>query len=683
MFFELIRKNSKKNRKENGLFFVSLIVSIVAFYIILSLKNQDVIIFLQKMESDAVNKLFTLIPVLYAVSLFILFFLVYFAGKYQLDRRSHEFGMYLMMGMRRTRLFCLLLAEEVWSSILSLTVGIPIAIFLSEMISLITARLVGLDIIGHHTTFSAQAVLWTFIGYFTIRLVTLVILSGTFVKKEIGQMLSENQDKIQKLPNRGYAIIQLILGIVFTTIAYGMAIVGMAWSSISQMGITVILGICGTFLLFHGIGISFEILLNKKENKKGLGIFTFRQLQETVFSKSNSLAVSSLLLLMALCCFGYGVSVGFGSNAREKRVMDYTFQGEEQQIKMELNKTQAAQYLEELFEVKTGQIFVEKGDKHNFSAKSLIEAVESQKNSNDKDILLNNLMYFTYPYLISQTGYNHILGLVGKDTLQLKGHQVALYNDPDFSYGKTDEMIQNVLQGNLYIEIDDEKYQLTKTFCQDNIVTDRSITISYGLVVPDDVFNRLTKGQYTSYWNARLKKDIVEKNGLMQSITQVNTLLEQTQLEYESYLQNMGRNLFYMVAASYITIYLAIIFLIIANTVIGVQFLIQQQKTGKRYRTLIRLGCHYTHLCQSAREQIKWYFGLPVAVAAIGSLFGVKSLFSGIVPLERQGEVSTLFIIAVPMLAVLCMVELIYIFTVMKLSDRHLQELMDGRREDN
>ena len=82
MFYDLVNRNSKQNRKENGLFFVSLIMAIVAFYIILSLEKQDVIIFLKTMESEALDKLFLLIPALYGLSLFILFFLVYFAGNY-------------------------------------------------------------------------------------------------------------------------------------------------------------------------------------------------------------------------------------------------------------------------------------------------------------------------------------------------------------------------------------------------------------------------------------------------------------------------------------------------------------------------------------------------------------------------------------------------------------------------
>ena len=92
MFYKLILRNSARSRKENGLFFSSLLISIIAFYIILSLPRQDVMLFLKRMESHAVDRLMTMIPVFFCVTLFLLFFLIYYAGKYQMDRRRHEFG---------------------------------------------------------------------------------------------------------------------------------------------------------------------------------------------------------------------------------------------------------------------------------------------------------------------------------------------------------------------------------------------------------------------------------------------------------------------------------------------------------------------------------------------------------------------------------------------------------------
>ncbi len=54
MFFKLVSRNSKRSRRENGLFHASLLVVVIAFYVILALPKQDVIIFLKEMESDAI-----------------------------------------------------------------------------------------------------------------------------------------------------------------------------------------------------------------------------------------------------------------------------------------------------------------------------------------------------------------------------------------------------------------------------------------------------------------------------------------------------------------------------------------------------------------------------------------------------------------------------------------------------
>ncbi|MCC3865230.1 ABC transporter permease [Terrisporobacter petrolearius] len=686
MFFDLVKKNSKRNRKENGMFFVSLIVSIIAFYIILSLENQDVIIFLKEMESDAINRLLLLTPVLYAVSLFILFFLVYFAGKYQLERRSHELGMYLMLGMRRKKLFLMLLMEEIYNSMLSLLIGIPISIFISEMISMITARVVGIGIIGHRFSFSIEAVLWTVLGFLLIRLVALLILSGSIAKKDIDKLILQSQEKKHKVHNKLFTTIKLLLGIALLFIAYGLSINGYAWQSMESMGITVVLGIGGTFLIFHGMVVLFEIILKNRKNKNGLEVFTFRQLQENAFYKSNSLVISSLLVLIALCCFGYGISVTFNSSSKNEHVLDYTFTGDEKEIKKELNKFEIKDYINEVFDVKVGDLY-HKGDDLNeeadFSVEKLIDAIKKEKESKDKENLLNSLGNFTEPFLFSLSGYNKILIAAGKEPIRLKDNQAALFNGLEFSFGKSAEIINNALKKNISVEIEDKQFDLVDKLYQDNIVAESSIHISYAFIVPDKQFDILTRGDSTSYWNATLKDHVVKEKGLMQSIRHVNQLLDKTNLEYESYLQNMGRQLFYTVAATYTTIYLAVIFLIMANTVIGVQFLMQQQNTSRRYQTMVRIGCNYNQLRKSSRKQIKWYFSLPILVAAIGSVFGIRGLFSGISTTAMKGNISELMIIAVTTVIILCVIEFSYMICVMKTSDKHIYELMDIKRDDN
>lgn len=681
MFFDLVRRNSKRSRKENGIFFVSLITAIVAFYMILSLGQQDVMRFLRVMESDAVNRLLGMIPVLYGFSLFIIFFLIYFACKYQLERRSHELGMYLMMGMSRGRLASMLILEDLWSSVLALLVGVPVSAFLSELVSLITAKLVGLGIIGHQPSFSIRALIFTIAGFLAVKFVAFAILSGKIASRDIGIFLADTQEEKQQEIKKSTSVYCLAFGILFLAGAYILAMIGAAWISFLVMAGCVLLGTAGTFLIFWGLRSGIEVVIRKKGKEKGLGIFTFRQLQENIVCRPNSIAVSSLLILAALCCFGYGISVGVSAKNQEQHVLDYTFQGEESEIRSVLSEPELKDSIDQLFEVRLKTFYTEEGE-HSISWDGLLHEIEDQGHSEDVRILVNNISQMWSPHFISLSGYNRIREAAGEEPLILADGQVALYSDPEFSGGDKERLMQAALEEQPELLIDGRTYTFAPELCNLSLVVDRAITISYGVIIPDEMFENIFGEDYSSYWDATLRSENVKNAGLMQAISKVNEILDETGLQYESYLQNIGRQLFYAVAASYTTIYLAIIFLIIANTVLAVQFLMQQQKTGKRYRTLIHLGSNYKMLCRSARAQIRWYFGLPVGLALISSVFGVKSLFTGMLPPGFQEQARILFGAAVAIIFVLCVVECIYIYSVMRLSDRHILELMQSRREE-
>ena len=112
------------------------------------------------------------------------------------------------------------------------------------------------------------------------------------------------------------------------------------------------------------------------------------------------------------------------------------------------------------------------------------------------------------------------------------------------------------------------------------------------------------------------------------------------------------------------------------------QFLMSQQKTGRRYQTLIRLGATYETLCQSAGKQITWFMGLPVLVAAVSSLFGVRALFTGILSSRTRGTVAEMMFVSAAMILLLCVIEYIYMRVVKRSSDRYLLTLMQPQREE-
>lgn len=695
MFSDLILRNSRRSRKENGLFFGSLVISIVAFYIILSISKQDVMIFLAKMESDAVNRLLLMIPVFYVITLGILFFLIYFACKYQMERRRKEFGVYLMMGMRRNKLFIMLLVEDILSSSLALVMGLPLAVLLSELISLVTAKLVGMGIIGHQFTFSLSAVCFTIAGFLAIKLTAFLILSGKVSRQEIGTLLAHSSGNEEKQKPAFVYGICAVLGIIMLAAAYTMAIRGIAWYAAKMMLLTLFLGLLGTILLFYGMRAVIALLVKAGKANRRLHVFSFRQIQETVIRQSTSMAISSLLILAALCCFGAGIGIAGTRQLAGDHVLDYTFYDyntEDPQdilphIQTVLKENKLESKFSQLFEMRIGYVQTTKDYSDVFQMDPVMESLNTLPQSEDRDVLLNNLSYDNNPRLICLSDYNCLLRAAGKPVLTLAENEAAVYRDSGFTNVSRTAMLNKILLGHPQAVLNGNPVYLTGEIQSVDLVTDQSITLSFALILPDEQFLQYTNGDYEVYINGIMNRDAAGAGSLMTAISDMNTRLDgiclpDMGIEYESYLQNMGRQLFYMVAASYITIYLAIIFLVAANTIMGVQFLMDQQKTGRRYQTLVHLGAAYKDICASARKQINWFMGLPVFVAAVSSIFGVKALFAGVLPSLIQGAQGEMLVVSAAMIILLCVVEYIYMAVIKRSSDRYLLTLMQPQREE-
>lgn len=684
MFSELVKRNSRRSRRENGLFFASLLIAIIAFYIILSLSHQDVIVFLKTMESDAVNRLLTLVPVLYGLTLFILFFLVYYANRFQLARRRHEFGVYLMLGMQRRTLFGMLLAEDLRSSLIALVIGLPAAVLISEVISLVTARLVGLGIVGHQFTLSLSAIGWTAVGFLAIKLLASLILSGKIVRQEIGALLTETPEGTKKQRPAAVYAAALVLGAALLAAAYTFAILGYAWSGLRYMAGTIALGVVGTLLLFYGLRVIIDRLARRGDRAGKLRVFNFRQVEETVIHRSGTLAISSLLILAALCCFGAGVATARSSRA-ETHTLDYTFRSDGQSLD-DLRRTLAAGGLDsafsDIFEMRIGRVRTSTDYQNAVKFPALQRTIDAMPASDERQQLQYLLEAVSYPHLIALSSYNRLLDAAGQPELTLTDNEAAVYCDSEVSSAENTALLDRLIADGAAITIDGAPFTLTGQVQSVSVVTDRSITISFALIVPDAAFDRYTQGDYDVYLNAVLAPSATEGKSLMRAIADMNGQLDPLGLEYESYLQNLGRELFYIVAASYLTIYLAIIFLVVANTVIGVQFLMGQQKAARRYRTLVRLGAEHDTLCRAAKTQINWYFGLPVGVAAVSSVFGVRALFTGMLTAQAQRGMTDLMITAGAMILLLCVVEWIYMAAVKRSSSKYLLTLMAPEREE-
>lgn len=450
------------------------------------------------------------------------------------------------------------------------------------------------------------------------------------------------------------------------------------------MALTIVLGVAGTLLLFYGLRVIIDRLARRGDRAGKLRVFNFRQVEETVIHRSGTLAICSLLILAALCCFGAGVATARSSRA-ETHVLDYTFPTNSQsadEVRQTLTACGLDSAFSDIFEMRIGRVRTSTDYQNTVKFPALQRTIDAMPVSDERQQLQYMLEAVGYPHLIALSGYNHLLAATGLPELTLADDEAAVYCDSEVSLASRTALINRLIAESSAITIDGAPFTLRGQVQSVSVVTDRSITMSFALIVPDAVFDHYTQGDYDVYLDGVLAPSMTEGKSLMNAIADMNALLDPLGLKYESYLQDLGRELFYIVAASYLTIYLAIIFLVVANTIIGVQFLMGQQKAERRYRTLVRLGAEHDTLCRAARAQISWYFGLPVGVAAVSSAFGVRALFTGMLTAQAQRGMTDLMITAGAMILLLCVVEWLYMAAVKRSSSRFLLGLMAPEREE-
>lgn len=671
MFFKQIRRNASKNRNSNGLFFSSLIIAIVAFYTLLSLGKQDVIVFLRTLESDAVNRLMSMLPIIYMVSLFFVFFLVYFACYYQLDNRKKEFGLYLMLGMKRSKLFIMLLLETIWNSIRTILIGLPAALLLTECISLATSKVIGLGIVGHKISFSMTAAIGTAIGFIAVQMLAMLLLSIKISIKEPIHLLQMDLSDKQSSPSSPKRFIYFIIGLLLLILAYIMGVIKNDTFDYRLLGIIFLFGITGTFFLYHGMGAFIgSVIQRKSAAKSGLFTFTGRQIQEHVLHQYKLLAVSSLLLFMALACISFGIGIVLARGTLEERSVDFSIDGNRQEISKVLETKENKAYISACYPMFINNI---EKDASSYSLNGIYKAIKSQPQSDVRDNIMASI---NFDYVIDVESYNAMLTSIGQKPIKLKKNQVALYTSHMKDSRNFTDLIDHVLKSDAYIEVDSQRYELLPKLYMDNIVADRKITLYTAFIVSEENYQKwAVSSREPICYNVLLNQKMVKDMGLMQAIKKMDSQLAGTGLEYESYLGGVGRSLFYTVAASYLTIYLGFLFLIIANTVIGLKFLMQQRSNIHRYFTLQMLGTSTKEICTSAKHQIYLFFILAFSVALCNSVFAVWSMFTNIMKLPAGISIGKLILFTALAFILFVVIELIYIYIITKISNREIRTL--------
>ena len=112
MLFKLALKNIKKSVKDYSIYFFTLVIGVIVFYVFNALETQTAMLNV----ADSTRSVIELLNIfLSGVSVFvaiILGALIIYAGNFLIKRRKKEFGVYLTLGMSKRRILRRSLSES-------------------------------------------------------------------------------------------------------------------------------------------------------------------------------------------------------------------------------------------------------------------------------------------------------------------------------------------------------------------------------------------------------------------------------------------------------------------------------------------------------------------------------------------------------------------------------------------
>lgn len=625
MFYKLSLKNVRRSFKDYSLYFLTLTFSVCVFYVFNSIEAQKAMMFISQSANQMLESITMLIGYISIFVSFILGFLIVYANNYLIRRRKKELGIYMTLGMKRGKVAKLLVIETFTIGIISLGAGLVAGIFLSQGLSVITAKLFEADMNSYRFIFSSMAFLKTILYFGVIFLIVMVLSTISISKYKLIDLINaDKQNEKQRIKSPLLTVALFILSIAFLGAAYGLVLKNGIQAYDSRMLIEITLGAIGTFLFFASLSGFFLKLLqsNRKRYYKGLNMFILRQIN----AKINTAHISmSFICLMLFCTIGI-LSTGLGATEimnkgyKSSTPFDASFRVTgDVDITEELKK-----YDVDLYE------YTNKLMEYNFYRDSeetltkgmILEKVIEDIPENSRSTYLNQPML-----LIRLSDYNKLMKLQGLDEISLPDNQAAVYSDYAEASTELNKTLLKYINGKHPITLSGKSYEVSPELLTNGIMTNPATNILLALVVPD----HLTKGNKIAEtiltfnckgdrkaMQIKLEADLIDLTKILKDQKE-DILLEGVTAEAIRAVTGGSKAI-----VSFVGIYLGIIFLITSAAVLALQQLSEAADNRTRYSILQKIGADEKLINSALLKQIAIYFLLPLALACIHSIVGIK-----------------------------------------------------------
>lgn len=649
MLFKLSIKNMKKSFKDYAIYFLTLLLGVAIFYMFNSLDSQEAMLQVSNSTRDIIKLMISMLGYVSVFVAVVLGLLIVYANNFLINRRKKEFGIYMTLGMGKRQISKIILMETILVGIISLIVGLIIGIFASQFMSVLVAKMFEADMSKFQFVFSKDACIKTCI-YFAVMYVAVMFFNTFTISryKLINLLNATKKNESIKIKKPVISILVFLFGAGILGYAYWKVTGDVnSLTTADKILPPILMGIVGTISIFWSLsGFVIQVAQKMKSTYlKDTNMFVLRQINNKINTTIISMSVICLMLFMTISILSVSLSL---RNTMQRELADMT------PVDLNLSKTanlpesytnrqgKVINYTKE--QIEDSKISIEETLKNNGLDMSVLKDVVETPIYTSNDLTWEDffgedygkvkaqfpkLDYGAAEAIVKISDYNKIAKLYGTEQYELKDDEYIVLCD----YDNMAEIRNQVLnEGGHKLTIAGKEYKSKYANCKNGYIEMAASHINTGIILVPD--------------NCPLTEDMKEKTVFVANYN-VETDEEKEEIEKifadnnnSILLQNLdnkgidldGITKIVIIQSSvgvasivtFIAIYLGIIFLIASAAILALKQLTESSDNKQRYLVLRKIGCDEKMINKALFSQIAIFFGLPLILAIIHSIFGIQ-----------------------------------------------------------
>ena len=663
MLFKLSVKNMKKSFKDYAIYFLTLVLGVAIFYMFNSLDSQQAMLEVSQSTREMIQLMISMLGMVSVFIAIVLGFLIVYANNFLINRRKREFGIYMTLGMGRTQISKIILIETILVGIISLIVGIFIGVFGSQFMSILVAKLFEADMSEFTFVFSKDACIKTCIYFAVMYLAVMIFNTLTSSRyKLINLLTAVRKNEKVKIKNPIISILIFLISAGLLGYAYYLVTGGVyELNTAEKMLVPILMGIVGTIGVFWSLsGFILRIIQTRKKiYLKGTNMFVLRQLNNKINTTVMSMSVICLMLFMTISVLSSSLSI---QNSLDSELEEMT--------PVDVNLYKTANLPESYEDSYTGQMIYTTEEQREDSKQPVSYTLETNGYDMNtlKDVIeipiyaipnwtlayslgdyyeqakvqFSMLMYDTPEEVIKVSDYNKIAELYGQEQYSLNDDEYIVLCDFD----NMTELRNQALKENATIEIEGKTLHAKYDECKSGFIEMSTSHVNTGIMLVPDSLELKEEWKEEQFLVANYNAETEEEKQEIENTfaeAENNTLLnnlDQKGIEIDGMtkisIREASKGLATIII--FIAIYLGVIFLIASSAILALKQLTESSDNKQRYTILRKIGCDEKMINQALFRQIFIFFMLPLALAIIHSIFGIKFILSMMASLASEEE---------------------------------------------